>query len=155
MSVAPVQPNRVTIDETTTDNRYPQTLGQFDDDLADAVLAGDITLRSARATQHEREARRMYIEVTGCNNSVSGEHGTTVAFTRNRLDATGPVARYLVDGAFVRLDQRPAMIYVELGEHVGSRSQYAEVVSWREIDRDEFDRLAGLTEYRQSMGWTL
>ncbi|MDF2991884.1 MAG: hypothetical protein K0S37_2398 [Microbacterium sp.] len=152
---AVVQAHRVEIDVTATDNRYPQTLGQFDDDLAQAVLDGEVTLRRARETQHERESHRLYIEVTGCNATVGGEHGTTVGFTRNRLDATGPVAIYRVDGAFVRLDERPAMMYVELGEHLGSRSQYAEVTGWREIDRDEFDRLTRLAEYRASMGWTL
>lgn len=141
------------LDETATDNRYPQTLGQLDDDLAQAVLAGDITLRRAQATHYERMANRLYIEVTGCNTTVGEEHGTTVGFTRNRLDATGPVARYLVDGAFVRLDDGRRMFYVELGEHVGGRSQYAEVIGYREIDRDEFDRLTGLAEMRASMGW--
>ena len=141
------------LDETATDNRYPQTLGQLADDLARAVLAGDITLRSAQATHHERMANRMYIEVTGCNATVGEEHGTVVAFTRNRMDATGAVARYLVDGAFVCLDGRRAMVYVDLGEHVGDRGQYAEIIRWREIDRDEFDRLTGISEMRASMGW--
>lgn len=152
---APVQPHRVQIDETATDNRYPQTLGQLDDDLAAAVLAGEVTLRRARERQHDRESRRMYIEVTGCGWPAPSDdlHGTVVGFTRNRLDATGPVARALVDGAFLRLDARPGMLYIELGDHVGSRSQHAEILGWREIDRDEFDRLTGLAEYRQSMGW--
>lgn len=141
------------LNETATDNRYPQTLGQLDDDLAQAVLVGEITLRTAQAKHQARMANRMYIESTGCNATVGEEHGTVVAFTRNRMDATGPVARYLIDGAFVRLDDRRAMVYVELGEHVGDRSQYAEIIRWREIDRDEFDRLTGITEMRASMGW--
>ncbi|MCC4906957.1 hypothetical protein [Microbacterium sp. cx-59] len=155
MTAAAVQPHRVAIDEAATDNRYPQTLGQLDDDLSAAVLAGDITLRRARDTQHERESRRMYIEVTGCGWPAPSDdlRGTVVGFTRNRMDYTGTVARALVDGAFVRMDDRPAMVYVELGEHVGDRSQHAEVLAWRYISRDEFDRLTGLDDVRRSMGW--
>jgi hypothetical protein len=155
--IAAVQAHRVELDETATDNRYPQTLGQIDDDLSTAVLAGEVTLRRARATQHERESRRMYIEVKGCGWPAPSDdlRGTVVGFTRNRLDQTGPVARYLVDGAFVRLDSRPGMLLIELGEHVGSRSQHAEVLGWREITRDEFDRLTGLADARREMGWTI
>lgn len=154
---APVQPHRVDIDETTTDNRYPQTLGQLDDDLADAVLAGDLTLRRARHTQEERETHRMYIEVTGCGWPAPTDdlRGTVVGFTHNRTDQTGPVARAVTDGAFVRLDTRPAMLYIELGDHLGTRGQYAEITGYREITRDDFDALTGLTEARRSMGWTI
>lgn len=148
---------RVNIDETATDNQYPQTLGQFDEDLSQAVLTGTVTLRRARSIQHERESRRMYIEVDGCGWPAPSDdlRGTVVGFTRNRLDTTGPVAMYRTDGAFVRLDCRPGMVYVELGDYVGRRLVHAEVLGWREIDRDEFDRLTGLDDVRRSMGWTL
>jgi len=154
-ATVPVTSLRVDLDVTTTDNRYPQTLGQFDGDLAEAVLEGRITLRRARAMQHERESHRVYIEVTGCGWPAPSEdlRGTVVGFTRNRTDCTGPVARAVVDGVFVRLDARPAMLYIVVGEHVGSRGQHAEIVSWREIDRDEYDRLTGIAEVRASMGW--
>jgi hypothetical protein len=153
---APLQPHRVQIDESATDNRYPQTLGQFDPDLGEAVLRGEVTLRRARETQHERESRRMYVETKGCGWPAPSDdlRGTVVGFTRNRLDATGAVGIYRVDGAFVRLDVRPGMLYIELGEHVGDRLQHAEILGWREIDRDEFDRLTGLAEARREMGWT-
>ncbi|MGZ0070007.1 hypothetical protein [Microbacterium arborescens] len=152
---AALQPHRVQVDETATDNRYPQTLGQFDPDLGEAVLRGEVTLRRARETQHERESHRMYIETKGCGWPAPSDdlRGTVVGFTRNRLDPTGAVATYRVDGAFVRLDLRPGMLYIELGEHVGDRSQHAEILGWREIDRDEFDRLTGLAEIRRDMGW--
>lgn len=153
-SPAPVQPHRIEIDETATDNRYPQTLGQFDEDLEQAVLRGEITLRRARATQHERESGRMYVETTGCGWPAPSDdlRGTVVGFTRNRLDVTGPVAVYRVDGAFLRLDIG-GMLYIELGERAGRRNQHAEITSWRRIDRDEFDRLTGLAEMRASLGW--
>ncbi|TDL43846.1 hypothetical protein [Microbacterium oleivorans] len=151
---APVQPHRVNIDETSTDNRYPQTLGQFDEDLEQAVLHGELTLRRARETQHERESHRMYVETKGCGWPAPSDdlRGTVVGFTRNRLDATGPVAIYRVDGAFLRLDVG-GMLYIELGEHVGRRGQHAEIIGWCRIDRDEFDRLTGIAEVRASMGW--
>lgn len=154
--VAPFQTHRMAIDVTATDNRYAQTLGQFDEDLAQAVLDGRITLRRARATQHERESNRVYIEVSGCGWPAPSDdlRGTVVGFTRNRTDCTGPVACALVDGVFVRLDARAAMLYVEVGEHVGTRGQYAEITGWREVDRDEYDRLTGIAEARASMGWT-
>lgn len=151
---APAQPHRVEIDEAATDNRYPQTLGQFDEDLERAVLRGEVTLRRARETQHERESRRLYIETKGCGWPAPSDElrGTVVGFTHNRLDATGPVAIYREDGAFLRLDAG-GMLYIELGERAGRRGQYAEITSWRQIDRDEFDRLTGLAEVRASMGW--
>lgn len=86
----------------------------------------------------------LYTEVPGCTTYIKGESGTTKGFTytQNRKS-----------GAFVQLDMRDAMIYVTLGVRSGTRDQHSEVLSSREIDRDEFDRLNGIDLLRTELGW--
>lgn len=143
---APIQPHRVDLDETTTDNTYPRTLGQLDPDLERAVLNGTITLRRAQTEYYQRLESRIYIEVSGCNTTINGERGVTVGFTHHANTKTG---------AFVRLDDRPAMLYVELGHRTGERLVHAQIGNVREIDRDEFDRLNGIDRLRNELGWKL
>jgi hypothetical protein len=87
----------------------------------------------------------LYTEVKGTIGYLGGERGTVVL-----IDYAQGFRR----GAFVRLDERPAMLYAELGRSTGERGQWSEVVAVREVDRDEFDRLTGLEDVRRSMGWT-
>lgn len=116
------------------------------------------------------ETQTIYTEATGCTTYINGERGILVEFTRG-------VAGYKT-GGFVRLDERPAMLYVTFGASVtgpcdcwtqtdaerahnpqcrtqGDRLTHREVTGSREITRDEFDALTGLAEIRRSMGWDL
>lgn len=113
----------------------------------------------------------IYTESTGCTTYINGERGTLTGFTSFLAQVTG---------AFVRLDERPAMLYVTLGrrssgpcdcpaqfrtqEHraepagsrcrtLSGRTTHHEFVSAREVDRDEFDRLTAITELRAELGW--
>lgn len=108
----------------------------------------------------------IYTEVTGTTCRVNGERGTVTGFM---LEVGKKV------GAFVKLDERSAMLYVELGAQVAAcscgrpdlgldghhvqcnvttgRSVHHEVTAAREIDRDEFDRITGLDEARREWGW--
>ena len=81
-------------------------------------------------------------------------------------------------GGFIRLAERPAMVYVTFGASVtgpcdcwtqsdlerehnpqcstqSGRLTHREVTGSREVTRDEFDALTGLAEVRRSMGWDL
>lgn len=101
---------------------------------------------------------------------VTGERGVIKHITHSRQGEP--------DGAIVRLDDRPAFVYVELGlkaltcscgaealhrEHhhqhcdlMSNLSTYhREVLGWREIDRDEFDQLTGIASLRSEFGWDL
>ena len=100
-----------------------------------------------RADNGSIEAQTLYIEVSGCNATINGERGRTVGFTH----AVGNVT----SGAFIRLDDRPAMLYVELGHRAGERNERAEILTAREIDREEFDQLAGIARLRRELGWAL
>lgn len=86
----------------------------------------------------------LYTATSGTTGHINGERGTVVL-----IDYAQGFRR----GAFVRLDERPVMLYAELGASVGERGGWSEVVSVREIDRDEFDRLTGLAGARREMGW--
>jgi len=88
----------------------------------------------------------MYTEVKGCNTYVNGEAGVTVGFLYEQQFRAG---------AFVKLMDRAAMLYVELGKTVGDRKDRQEIVSVREIGRDEFDRLNGISALRRELGWDL
>lgn len=88
----------------------------------------------------------LYTETSGTTAYIGGKRGTVVQFTRALGRKTG---------AFVRLAEEPVMLYVLLAGATGSRGQWHEIGAWREINRDEFDRLTGLTEARQSLGWDL
>ncbi len=101
---------------------------------------------------------------------VAGEPGVIKHITHSRPGEP--------DGAIVRLDDRPVFVYVELGlraltctcgaealrrEHhhqhcnlMSNLSTYhREVLGWREINRDEFDRLTGIAALRSEFGWDL
>lgn len=56
------------------------------------------------------------------------------------------------DGVFVRLAEREAMLYVDIRP---DGSDWPEILGWRQISRDEFDHLTGLTDARRSMGWDI
>jgi hypothetical protein len=137
----PVQAHRIDISATDAPQHFIQGM---DEDLVQLVESGDITLRRAKAQQQERDAQRIYIETTGTTAHVGGERGTVTGVHR-----LGPDSWV---GAFVKLDERPAMLYVE-GIYAGNRRQYMTVTSSREIDRDEFDRITGLDQAREGMGW--
>ena len=100
---------------------------------------------------------------------VSGERGVVRHITySHRGEPTG---------ALVRLDDRAGIVYVELGmralvctcgvegvrekhhEHCNLLSNlstsYREVLGWREVDRDEFDRLTGIEGLRVEFGWDI
>lgn len=86
----------------------------------------------------------LYVEVTGTTCHINGERGHVAGLHREN--------GHLV-GAFVALDERPAMLYATLGASSGDRNQHSEVLSAREIDRDEFDRITGIRVIREQMGW--
>lgn len=101
---------------------------------------------------------------------VTGERGVIKHITHSRHGEPR--------GAIVRLDDRPVFVYVELGlraltctcgaealrrehhhQHCDLMSHlstyHREVLGWREIDRDEFDRLTGIAALRSEFGWDL
>lgn len=87
----------------------------------------------------------LYVQTTGCTSYVAGgERGTTTA-----------IDHY---GAFVRLAERDAIFYIELGDRYdkdGKPLTHRKVLSAREIDRDEFDQIVGISKMRVEMGWAL
>lgn len=87
---------------------------------------------------------RIYAETSGTTCYVNGQRGTVRGFTRMGSRRTG---------AFISLDERPAMLYAELGHNFGDREQYNEVTAYREITRDDFDRIVGIPEIRTELGW--
>lgn len=107
---------------------------------------------------------------TGVITYVSGERGVVKHITHSRHGEPS--------GAVVRLDERAAVIYVELGMRAlvctcgaeaiirahhtphcllmsNLSTNYREVLGWREIDRDEFDQLTGIASLRAEFGWDL
>lgn len=107
---------------------------------------------------------------TGVITYVSGERGVVKHITHSRHGDPS--------GAVVRLDERAAVIYVELGMRAlictcGAEAlfrahhhpdcllmsklstNYREVLGWREIDRNEFDALTGIASLRSELGWDL
>ncbi|WP_228941810.1 hypothetical protein [Nocardioides sp. Leaf374] len=89
---------------------------------------------------------RLYVEVAGTNCYIAGTPGVVAEVVRDLDPRRVPCA------AFVQLDLGP-MLYVTLGRAVGDREQWREVVVFRQIDRDEFDRLTELAQLRHEMGW--
>jgi hypothetical protein len=87
---------------------------------------------------------RVYVESMGTTCYVGGERGiaTEVHTVRHRIE-----------GAFVSLDERPVVLYVKLADPVSEHGSWREVVSSREVDRDEFDRIVGLDVLRAELGW--
>lgn len=86
----------------------------------------------------------IYTEVVGTTCYVNDERGVVAGLHSER--------RRII-AAFVRLDERDAMLYVSLGATTGERGTWREVVAAREIDREEFDRINGLDTLRREMGW--
>lgn len=84
----------------------------------------------------------------GCLRIISDDWGTMIVPEAQRSKVWS--AR-----AFVKLDERSAMLYVELGAAAGERRERHEIVAVREIDRDEFDRLNGIDALRRELGWDL
>lgn len=91
----------------------------------------------------------IYAEVEGTTCYVNGERGVVTGLTRaaDHRAHVRPVA------AFVRLDERDAMLYLTLGEATGERGVHHTVTAVREIDREEFDRINGLDRLRRDLGW--
>lgn len=87
---------------------------------------------------------------TGTIAIIDGEHGTV---TQTHYEGFGNAQR--LAGLFVRLDLRPAMLYVSVGEKVADTVGVYEVRESREITRDEFDTITGLATIRREMGWKL
>lgn len=115
------------------------------------------------------EAQAMAV-FQGVITHVSGERGVIKHITHTQHGE--------ISGALVRLDERPAFVYVSLGmraltctcgaeplrrEHHHPRcdlmsnlsTYFREVLGWRLIDRDEFDRLTGIASLRAEFGWDL
>jgi hypothetical protein len=86
----------------------------------------------------------IWVRTLGTIGYVNGERGTVRCVTRSLGQVTG---------AFVRLDEREAMLYVELVH--SEKDGWMDVAASREIDRDEFDRLTGLADARRDLGWNL
>ena len=85
----------------------------------------------------------MYTEVTGTTTYATGNHGELTALHRMHGD---------IAGAFVK-ESDGGMFYVELGSRCGERDAFHEVLGFRPISRDEFDRLTDIPLLRHSMGW--
>ena len=83
----------------------------------------------------------LYTASTGCTTHVTGKGGTVTEFHRMH----GRVA-----GAFVK-EWDGGMFYVTLSESAEDR--HHEVESWRQISRDDFDRLTDVPLLRHSLGW--
>lgn len=137
------------MNENTTDSPSFFLQG-IDRDLVHAVEAGEITLRRAKEQQWTRDAGRIYIGAgAGGNITVDGEHGVVTGihyFGRSEIGA--PVA------AFVKLDNRPAMLFVE-GVFAGDKGEHMTIGEAREIDRDEFDRITTIDVVRRQSGWVI
>lgn len=128
----------------------------FDADIEEAVAEGRISFRSALQEQHERDDNRMHVYcIEGCTWLTPDRsiRGMVVGFTTNRRVIIDGVIQNVIDGAFIRVDGTTTILYVELGELSGDRSDYREILGWRVIDRDEFDRLTGIADARTAMGW--
>lgn len=88
----------------------------------------------------------LYTEVPGTNCIVGGRHGVVTEVVRELGLRHDPIA------AFVHLDSGQ-MLHVQLGKSTGDRDQWHEVRTFREIDREEFDRLTEIDTLRRDMGW--
>jgi len=115
----------------------------------------------------DREPQAMFV-LPGVVTHVAGDRGVIKHITHSpHGEATG---------AMVQLDDRPAIVYVELGmralmctcgadalnrEHHNPAcnlmsnlsTNYREVLGYREIDRDTFDSLTGIAALRAEFGW--
>ena len=89
----------------------------------------------------------IYTGSAGTTCYINGERGTVTGF-----QYTNHGASYLA-GAFIALDERVAMLYVELAATRDER--HHEVTSVREINRDEFDRMTDIDGIRETLGWKL
>lgn len=92
----------------------------------------------------------IYVEVPNTTAIIEGKRGTVTSIHYSPID-------HSVDGAFVGWDDG-GTAYVTTGRHAGSERTdghwtHREVESVREIDRDEFDALSGLSAIRTQLGW--
>lgn len=90
---------------------------------------------------------RIYTGTAGTTCYINGERGTVTGFVYSNGGAA-----YL-DGAFIMLDERPQMLYVEV--QATREERWHEVTSVRAINRDEFDRLADVDGIREALGWRI
>lgn len=89
----------------------------------------------------------MYVgdgSLTGLNCSIGGRHGMTTGVWRKNGH---------IDSVFVKLDEGPMLHCLVSRVPVGERGELRRVISSREVDRDEFDRIIGADEYRRDCGW--
>jgi hypothetical protein len=89
-------------------------------------------------------AERIYTASSGTTAYVNGERGIVRGF--HYAGGLGRIA-----GAFVRLDERDATVFVEFGPV--AEEPWREVVAAREVSRDEFDRIVGIDQIRADFGW--
>ena len=116
-------------------------------------------------------ASTIHTEGTGTTCYINGERGTITGLHRT----AGLHRRAL--GVFVKLNERPVMLFVEVGSSVAvcdcgrpdlgrsghhiqcnlSREtpakRHHEVTTVREITRDDFDRITELDTLRRETGW--
>lgn len=84
---------------------------------------------------------------------VKGQHGT--------LRGHDWITPERLRGVFVRLDHPETgrmdggdMLYIEVGaEPFGETGRLREIISSRVVDRDQFDRMTGITDLRRDLGW--
>lgn len=91
----------------------------------------------------------IYAEVEGTTCYINGERGIVTGVTR----AADHNAHVRPVAAFVKLDERDAMLYLTLGSATDDRGVHHTVTAAREIDREEFDRINGLDTLRRNLGW--
>lgn len=91
----------------------------------------------------------IYTESEGTTCYIAGERGIVTGVNRapDHRANVRPVA------AFVKLDERDAMLYLTLGPATDDRGAWHTVTAAREIDREEFDRINGLDALRRDLGW--
>lgn len=97
-----------------------------------------------------KQVDTIYVETSGTIAIIGGKRGTVTALHHSSIDSS-------VDGAFIGWDDG-GTAYVTTGRHAGANRggghyTHREVASVRNIDRDEFDLLSGLTAIRKQLGW--
>lgn len=82
--------------------------------------------------------------ITGTNCTIGGRHGMVTGAWR---------ARGEIDAVFVLLDSGPLLHCPVSRVPVPGRPGWRAVLSSREVNRDQFDRIIGADEYRRDCGW--